>query len=83
MRVGFAGGGPDAAARVGESGLGRLRGHGRDVPGELDSMMAGWGGTPDETAAEAEALITIVPGNRELHDVMLIPRSARGPASPA
>jgi hypothetical protein len=43
MRVGFAGGGPDAAARVGESGLGRLRGHGRDVPGELDSMMAGWG----------------------------------------
>jgi hypothetical protein len=35
------------------------------------------------TAAEAEALITIVPGNRELHDVMLIRRSARGPASPA
>ena len=33
--------------------------------------------------AEAEVLITILPGSQELHDVMLIPRSARGPASPA
>jgi hypothetical protein len=42
-----------------------------------------WGGTPDEVAAEAEVLIIIVPGSQELHDVMIIPRSARGPASPS
>ena len=54
-----------------------------DVRDELDGMVAGWGGTPDEVAAEAEVLITIVPGSQERHDVMLIPRSARGPASPA
>jgi hypothetical protein len=29
-------------------------------------------------AAEAEVLITILPGSRELHDVMIIPRSTRG-----
>jgi hypothetical protein len=50
-------------------------------------MVAGWG--CDGAAqlmrwrAEAEVLITILPGSQELHDVMLIPRSARGPASPA
>ena len=33
------------------------------------------GGTPDEVA-EAEVLITILPGCQELHDVMIIPRSA-------
>jgi 3-hydroxyisobutyrate dehydrogenase len=58
-----------------------------DVRAELASMVAGWGarwgGTPDEVAAEAEVLITILPGTQELHDVMLIPHSARGPASPA
>ena len=70
-----------------ESDLGRLRGHGPGVRGELDSMVAGWG--CDGAAqlmrwrAEAEVLITILPGSQELHDVMLIPRSARGPASPA
>jgi 3-hydroxyisobutyrate dehydrogenase-like beta-hydroxyacid dehydrogenase len=32
-----------------------------------------WGGTPDEVAAQAEVLITILPGSQELHDVMLIP----------
>jgi hypothetical protein len=37
----------------------------------------------DLVAAEAEVLITILPGTQELHDVLLIPRSARGPASPA
>jgi 3-hydroxyisobutyrate dehydrogenase-like beta-hydroxyacid dehydrogenase len=42
-----------------------------------------WGGTPDEVAAEVEVLIIIVPGSQELHDVMIIPRSARGPASPS
>ena len=39
-----------------------------DVRAELDSMVAGWGvrwgGTPAETAAEAEVLITILPGAR-------------------
>jgi 3-hydroxyisobutyrate dehydrogenase-like beta-hydroxyacid dehydrogenase len=57
-----------------------------DVRAELDSTVAGWGrwaGTPAETAADAEVLITILPGARELHDVMLIPGDARGPASPA
>ena len=58
-----------------------------DVRAELASMVAvwgaRWGGTPDEVAAEAEVLITILPGSQELHDVMLIPCSARGPASPA
>ena len=83
MRVGFAG-----AARMRRPACANLVWAGYmvtagDVPGELDSIVAGWGGTPDEVAAEAEALITIVPGSRELHDVMLIPRSARGPASPA
>jgi hypothetical protein len=34
-----------------------------------------WGGTSDEVAAEAEVLITTLPGSQELHDVMLIPRS--------
>jgi 3-hydroxyisobutyrate dehydrogenase-like beta-hydroxyacid dehydrogenase len=56
-----------------------------DVRGQLDNMVAKWGavgGTPDEVA-EAEVLITILPGSQELHDVKLIPRSARGPASPA
>jgi len=41
-----------------------------DVRAELVSMVAGWGarwgGTPDEVAAEAEALITILPGTQEL-----------------
>jgi hypothetical protein len=37
-----------------------------------------WGGTPAETAAEAEVLITILPGGQELHDGMIIPRSTRG-----
>jgi 3-hydroxyisobutyrate dehydrogenase len=54
-----------------------------DVRGQLDSMVVRWGGTPAETAAEAEVLITILPGSQELHDVMIIPRSTRGPASPA
>ena len=58
-----------------------------DVRGELDSMVAGWGrGGPARLMrwrAEAEVLITTLPGSRELHDVMLIPRSARGPACPA
>jgi 3-hydroxyisobutyrate dehydrogenase-like beta-hydroxyacid dehydrogenase len=58
-----------------------------DVRGELDSMVAGWGcaGAAHlmRWRAEAEVLITILPGSQELHDVMLIPRSARGPASPA
>ncbi len=35
-----------------------------------------WGGTPEEVAAEAEVLTAILPGSQELHDVMLIPRSA-------
>ena len=46
-------------------------------------MGSAVGRTHDEVAAEAEALITILPGTQELHDVMLIPCSARGPASPA
>jgi hypothetical protein len=57
-----------------------------DMQDELDSMMAGgprWGGTPDEVAAQAVVLITILPGSQEQHDVMLITRSARGPASSA
>jgi hypothetical protein len=35
-----------------------------DVRAELDGMVAGWGGTPDEVAAEAEFLITILPAAR-------------------
>ena len=42
-----------------------------------------WGGTPDEVAAEAEVLIIVLPGSQELHGVMIISSSARGPASPA
>ena len=42
------------------------------------ARWVGWGGTPAEMAAEAGVLITILPGSQELHDVMLIPRSARG-----
>jgi hypothetical protein len=34
-------------------------------------------------AAEAEVLITILPGNQELHDAMIIPLQRAGPASPA
>ena len=52
-----------------------------DVRAELDSMVASGGavgGTPAETAAEAEVLITILPGGQELHDGMIIPRSTRG-----
>jgi len=49
-----------------------------DVRAELDSRPAGAGcGAPAETAAEAEVLITMLPGTRELHDVMLIPGGAR------
>jgi 3-hydroxyisobutyrate dehydrogenase-like beta-hydroxyacid dehydrogenase len=46
-------------------------------------MGARWGGAPDEVAAEAEVLITILPGSQELHDVMLIPAAREEPASPA
>jgi hypothetical protein len=71
--------GPDGAARVRESGLGRLRGHGRGgARGERDTMVARWGvrwAAPDEVAGQT-VLITILPGNQELHDVMLMPRSA-------
>jgi 3-hydroxyisobutyrate dehydrogenase-like beta-hydroxyacid dehydrogenase len=83
MRVGFAGLGPEGAARVRGSVWAGYTVTATDVRAELDNMVARWGGTPDETAAEAEVLITILPGSQELHDVMLIPRSARGPASPA
>jgi len=37
----------------------------------------------DEVAAEAEVLITMLLGSRELHDVMIIPRSKRGTTPPA
>ena len=44
MRVGFAGVGRDGAARVRESGLGRLRGHGRTCEVSLTAWWPGWGG---------------------------------------
>ncbi len=34
------------------------------------------GGAPAEVAAEAEVLITMLPGTQELHDVMLVPGGA-------
>src|SRR5690348_8762966 len=80
MRVGFAG-----LDRIGRPVCANLAWAGYVVTAagvrtELDSMVArlGWGGTPAETAAEAEVLITVLPGSQELHDVMIIPHSARG-----
>jgi 3-hydroxyisobutyrate dehydrogenase-like beta-hydroxyacid dehydrogenase len=46
------------------------------------SLRAWWrgggrgGAAPAEVAAEAEVLITMLPGTRELHDVMLVPGRA-------
>jgi len=83
MRVGFAG-----LGRMGRPVCANLVWAGyvvtaADVRTELDSMVAGWGGTPDEVAAEAEALITMLPRSRELHDVMIIPAAREEPPSPA
>lgn len=45
-----------------------------DLRGELESAVAGcgaqWGGTAAEVAAEADVLITMLPGPGEVHEVM-------------
>jgi 3-hydroxyisobutyrate dehydrogenase len=48
-----------------------------DARAELAGMVAEWGarwgGAPAEVAAEAEVLITMLPGTQELREVMLVP----------
>jgi 3-hydroxyisobutyrate dehydrogenase-like beta-hydroxyacid dehydrogenase len=81
MRVGFAGPGPmgrPVCANLAWAGYVVTAG---DVRGELDSMVAGWGcgGAAHlmRRRPGAEVLITILSDSQELHDVMLLPRSAR------
>jgi hypothetical protein len=54
-----------------------------DARGELGSMGAGYGygGAAHVTRRGGTVLITMLPGSQELHDVTLVPRSARGSAS--
>jgi 3-hydroxyisobutyrate dehydrogenase len=51
-----------------------------DARAELAGMVAVWGarggGAPAEVAAEAEVLITMLPGTQELREVMLVPGGA-------
>jgi 3-hydroxyisobutyrate dehydrogenase-like beta-hydroxyacid dehydrogenase len=55
-------------------------GHVGEVDGKRERAACA-GGTAAEVVAEAEVLITMLPGTQELHDVMFSP-AALGPASP-
>ena len=79
MRVGFAG-----LDRMGRPVCANLAWAGYVVTAagmraELDSMVAGlgWGGTPAETAAEAEVLITVLPTARNCTSHAHPPQHAR------